>query len=185
MINFIYVTTRVLCVLCAVGMMATISSIARLPKGIAVQEQTSKVLSFTYVPKILRWDTLNTFNAATIRPLIDGAQIRTSSDGSVVQWIITVDCIVPGPLDFRVDRSDFRTLTLGSSLPFTVEQLQDRSRAQMPSPLPQRVTVAYDGIAGDRHIARISIVVASRENGRTTITRSADVRLTFAGGFAL
>ncbi len=184
MINFIYVTARVLCVLSVVGIVASTSSFARLPKGIAVQEQTSKVLSFTYVPKILRWDTVNTFNSATIRPVIDGAQIRASSDGSIVQWIVTVDCIVPSPLGFRVDRSDFRTLTLASSLPFTVEHLADRMRAQMPSPLSQRVTVTYDGIAGDRHIARISIVVASRENGRTTITRSADVRLTFAGGIA-
>ncbi|MCX6139233.1 MAG: C25 family cysteine peptidase, partial [Candidatus Kapabacteria bacterium] len=159
----------------------SISMQARLPQGVEVKERTASTVSFSYIPMVKRWDTVVAHDGKTIRPVIDGAQVRTSVDGSIVQWVITLDCIVPGPDRFRVDRSDFRTLSLASSLPFTVEKSGTGARALTERPQNERIAVAYDGIAGDRHIARVTIVVASRQNGQTTITRSADVRLTLIG----
>ncbi|MBK7031878.1 MAG: hypothetical protein IPH49_01085 [Ignavibacteria bacterium] len=154
---------------------------ARVPKGFTVRERSAKALSFSYVPVIRRWDTVTASDGRTVRPVIEGAQMRVSADGSFVQWTVSADIIVPGPSGFRLDRNDVRTFTLGSSLPFTVQQRDGDAFIRAPRPLTERVVVFYDGIAGDRHVARVTIVVASRENGRTTITQNAEVQLTFTG----
>lgn len=172
---------RSLCIVLVAAVVVPTTMEARVPKGFTVRERSNKTLSFSYVPLIRRWDTVAASDGRTVRPVIDGAQMRASADGSFVQWTVSADIIVPGPSGFRLDRNDVRTFTLGSSLPFTVQQRDGDAFIRAPRPLTERVVVSYDGIAGDRHMARVTIVVASRENGRTTITQNADVQLTFTG----
>jgi len=154
---------------------------ARVPKGFILHQRSATSLTFSYVPLIRRWDTIASSNGPAIRPVIDGARVRASADGSVIQWVVTADVIVPGPQNFKLVRKDVRTLTLASSLPFALEQMDDGTRATTPRPLTESVLFAYDGIAGDRHVARVSIVVASREKGRTTIIGNAEIQVQFDG----
>lgn len=154
---------------------------ARIPRGFIIREGSSRLLAFSYVPVIFQWDTVEYDGGRSIRPSIDGAHVRTNENGSLVQWIVNVDLIVPGPGLFRLDRQDVRTIGLAQSLPFAVQRRDDGVRMTSASPFADLLTLVYDGIAGDRHVARVSIVVASYQNGKTTITRSADVSIVFEG----
>ena len=154
---------------------------ARIPKGMIITERTPLAVAFRYVPTIRSWDTVTTAEGVrAIAPTIDGVNVRISQTGTDVQWVADVDVIVPGPDAFRIDRADVHATELVGTLPFEV-QLRDPIYWRTSSPLVNgRWALAYQGIAGDRHIARVSIVVASRgANGPITLTTSADVRLTF------
>ncbi|MEN9795343.1 MAG: hypothetical protein RLZZ150_320, partial [Bacteroidota bacterium] len=159
---------------------------ARLPKGVTVGERTPAAVAFRYTPSMKSWDTVVASNGVkTIHPSIDGATVRISPSGQEVQWVVDIDMIVPGPQAFRVERADVKAIDLATSLPFDV-QLSDPMYWRSSAPLiPGRWSIAYVGIAGDRHIARISIVVASRSASTgTTITTGADVRVVFTGSTA-
>ncbi len=160
-----------------------ITGTARLPKGVVVHERTPVAVSFSYVPNIRSWDTVTTSDGSkAITPSIDGAQIRISPSGTDVQWVVDLDVIVPGPTAFRIDRASVNATELQQALPFSV-QLQDPIYWRGSEPLVNgRWRAAYLGIAGDRHIARVSIVVASRSAaGITTLTTSANVRMLLDG----
>lgn len=159
---------------------------ARLPKGVTVGERTPAAVAFRYTPSMKAWDTVVASNGVkTIHPSIDGATVRISPSGQEVQWVVDIDMIVPGPQAFRVERADVKAIDLATSLPFDV-QLSDPMYWRSSAPLiPGRWSIAYVGIAGDRHIARVSIVVASRSASKgTTITTGADVRVVFTGSTA-
>ncbi|MBL0322184.1 MAG: hypothetical protein IPP80_07395 [Ignavibacteria bacterium] len=106
---------RSLCILLVAAVIVPTTMEARVPKGFTVRERSTKALSFSYVPLIRRWDTVTASDGRTVRPVIDGAQMRASADGSFVQWTVSADIIVPGPSGFRLDRNDVRTFTLGQA----------------------------------------------------------------------
>ncbi len=153
-------------------------AVAGIPSGIVVRERSATAVDFQYTPVISGWDTTVARGTTVIDPRIPGAVVRSSEDGSVLQWVMYIDVIVPGEQLFRVDRADVSTVNNQASLPFRAEFAEKEAYRTALRPLPSNVTVWYDGIAGNRHIARIGIIVVSRAHGSTTITRSASVRIT-------
>ncbi len=163
--------------------LGSVSGWARLPKGITVHERTPVAVAFRYTPNVRAWDTLTTAHGQkAVQPVIDGASVRISPSGAEVQWVVDVDLIVPGPTSYRIDRADVKATDLAHSLPFDV-QMRDPIYWRTSEPLiTGRWALTYIGIAGDRHLARVSIVVASRSaSGVTTVTTAADVRVLFQG----
>ncbi len=161
-----------------------LSSFARIPNGVQVRERTPIAVAFRYVPVVRSWDTVLTSSGTrAIAPSIDGATVRISSTGTSVQWVVDLDLIVPSPNAFQVDRASVAQTDLKGAPPFEV-QFRDPMLWRTSEPLLDgQWSIRYLGIAGDRHLARISIVVASRSsNGVTTLTTSADVRVLLHGG---
>ncbi len=170
--------------LSCIGLLTAVSvGFARVPKGITVLERTPAAVAFRYTPNVKAWDTVVTHDGKkAIRPVIDGVVVRTNRSGTDVQWVMDVDIIVPGPAAFRVDRAEVKATDLVNALPFEVQVLDPVYRQTSAPLLDGRWHVAYAGIAGDRHLASVSIVVASRSaEGVTTITTSANFRVVFNG----
>jgi hypothetical protein len=134
--------------------------------GLEVSSTPSRV-AFTLQPVIERWDTVIGRSGMEVRPVIKRARIRQSADGSVVQWIIPFDVIVPHPTGFDLSVTDIRAHR--QSLPLQAGFTPEGVIVPTPAPLTQAADIAYTGIGRGRHYATVSVVVAETRNGHTSV----------------
>jgi len=166
------VQTIFACVVCL--MLATSVAHAGVPQGVRVQTSTPTSYAFTYTP-VIKWDT-NVVNGRTvITPEFVGGRQHQNIDGSIVQWVLRFDIDVPSATGFEVTRSHVTTNERQYHLAPIAEALS--FSGIMPEPLTEPLSVHYAGIARDRHVAEVNIVVAETRNGVTKYVRQAEVAL--------
>ncbi len=157
-------------------LVTTLAVQAGVPRGVRVHTSSATSYSFTYVPVINGWDTVLVDGRTMMRPDIAGARQHQNIDGTVVQWVVRFDIVVPSARGFEVTRSSVQTTTTPRILA-PIESALSFS-GSMPEPLAEHgVSVRYAGIARDQHIAQVDIVVAETRDGVTKMVRQADVAL--------
>lgn len=125
-------------------------------------------LTFTVRPVTVSLDTIEVGSDQFVVPTFAGATYRESVINEIVvrQWIASYDVIVPNPNGFSFSATELQyrsvDIAFGQKLP-----LHDRIATQPP--LQQKIQVEYTGIARDRHVATIRIVLAETVGGKTTV----------------
>lgn len=149
--------------------------------GLVVRENTQHMLAISYKPVIASWDTTEIEGIRYVRPDIKGAQLRVSKDGTLTQWVVSADVLVPGSEQFSIESKTIRTIELHSSLVFAVPTIEGFGPVLTQEPISERLQLRYDGIAGDRHVAQLTLVIASQENGVTVVTNNVELSIAFKG----
>jgi len=163
-----------ICLCCA------ISADAAVPRGLQIDRSTDRTVGFSYRTHISSWDTLHYNGREVVRPLIDGARIRQNSDASIIQWVVSFDVAVPHERGFVLEND--RVSTKQQTLHLSPALTPDDVLVPTPSPLEQKLSVTYSGVARDRHVATVHLVVAETRNGITTLCDRATGRITLAPG---
>jgi hypothetical protein len=123
-------------------------------------------------------DTLTTADGVVLRPASPLARMMTAN-GKLL-YVLSYDVIVPGPAEFDLERADFTTRDIIA----TKARHEKIGPQTLTAPCDRRICLQYDGIASDRHIARLSIVVAEQKDDGFSIMTSSTIRVTFRGGGA-
>jgi hypothetical protein len=93
------------------------------------------------------------------------------------RYVRTYDVIVPGPNAYTLDAAQFRTrdVSVGKG---TLEPL---SPLVPSASCADRICLTYEGIATDRHIARLDVVVAEEIESGFSMLTNASIRIRFNG----
>lgn len=172
-----YMKRILMAVACSACLLVTsLAALAGVPKGVRVHTTSATLYSFTYVPVVNAWESVIIDGRTMARPDIVGARQHQNIDGTVVQWVVRFDVVIPSAHGFEVTRSSIQTTTTPRLLA-PIESARSFS-GSMPEPLAENgVSVRYAGIARDQHIAEVNIVVAETRNGVTKMMRQADVAI--------
>lgn len=99
--------------------------------------------------------------------MLHGPALREhrSADGAIRQIIASADIIVPGEQGFELANI---ASTLSDSIiePF-LHSHGPSAEYVFPAPQQRAVEIGYQGVAGDRHVARLSVVVAEQSKNGT------------------
>ena len=133
-------------VLCLV--LAASTLVAGVHRGFHVTVNSAKSITFTY-------------ESDATQLLGPGLREHRSSDGSHRQIIASADIIVPSQTGYQLRAASSNApQTMALSLPAILDAAL-REQAY-PSTQQNTIEVRYLGVSGDRHIARISLVVAEQ-----------------------
>jgi len=145
--------------------LAATTLFARVPHGFTVTANTATQLRVTYISDATQ---------------LLGPSLREhrSADGALRQIIASADVIVSGEHGFEVVGHTSNIGQTQLQLPAMLKQ--DVREQRYPDVLGQRAVLRYVGVSGDRHIARLSLVIAE-QNGAGPLTwyarHTVDVRL--------
>lgn len=143
-----------------------------------VRSTASELVVNVRVPS--RLDTLTTVGGIVLRPASPLSRMMTVN--GKLQYVLSYDIIVPGPGDFELERADYTTHQLSVAHGRT-----ESIGPQTPTtPCDQRICLQYDGIASNRHIARLNVVIAEQNDDGFSMLTSSTIRVAFHGdGFQL
>lgn len=127
------------------------TAFAGLLNGFSVTKNTSSILEVS-------------FTADSMHLHGPGLREHRSADGSTRQIIASADVIVPGEQQFQLESVSRSEGT--SHARFNDVVFQHGEQQQYPLALSAGVALSYLGVSGDRHIARLSFVVAEQKNGQ-------------------
>ncbi len=140
--------------------------------SVRVVRSTPSELVISVLP-VRGLDTLSTSDGTVLRPASPLSRMMTSA--GKIFYVLSYDIIVPGPDGFEMQQADFTTRNTAAA----IERLE-KIRPQTPQALcDQRICLRYDGIASDRHVARLSIVIAEQNAEGFSIMTSSTIRITF------
>jgi hypothetical protein len=131
--------------------LAATTLFARVPHGFTVTANTATQLRVTYISDATQ---------------LLGPSLREhrSADGALRQIIASADVIVSGEHGFEVVGHTSNIGQTQLQLPAMLQQ--DVREQRYPDVLAQRAVLRYVGVSGDRHVARLSLVIAE-QNGET------------------
>lgn len=148
------------------------SVLAGTDPSIRVVRSTSSELVITVHP-VKGLDTLATEQGLTVRPASPLSRMMTAN--GKLQYVLSYDIIVPGPDGFELQQADFTTQSVAAAI-----DRMEKIGPQTPIvACKQRICLQYDGIASDRHVARLSIVIAEQSADGFSIMTSSTVRVRF------
>ena len=140
--------------------------------GVNVQRSTTSDLILMLSNPIAS-DTIRVDGSIRVRPQVH--YTRLVEFNGRVQYVRSLDVIVPGPSEFDLHHAEYDSKNLSVSA-----DMIGAVPAYLPqAPRGERVCLTYDGIASDRHIARLDVVVAEQTPSGFSVMTSARIHLKF------
>jgi hypothetical protein len=165
-------TWKVMAVLCAMILIASRTASASTETDVRVVSSNERELVMQIAAKGICVDLANERLTYT-RPADDRARLMSWQGKR--RYVRSFDVIVPGPASFSLEGADLRSSVISVSAS-SMERLVSGTPRTLCA---DRVCLTYDGIATDRHVARLDVVVADEVEGGYAMLTSGTIRIRF------
>ena len=119
-------------------------------------------------------DTVMSRSNPRIRPAVNGARMMVQSGRRV--YVRSFDLIVPNRNGFSLEGAQYTTKDVSAAN----GEMEEITFETPSTECSDRVCLTYDGIAGNRHVARLDVVMAQQEfNSAFSILTDVTVRIRF------